>query len=52
MLLFLMIPLSLLAFTIAIGPVLVMTAVEHHSRARRSVVPARVAADRQDRLDG
>jgi hypothetical protein len=51
MLLFLMIPLSLLAFTIAIGPVLVMTLVEHHARRRAAMVPARVTGDRHDAID-
>jgi len=42
MLLFLMIPLSLLAFAVAIGPVLAMTLVEHHQR-RRAAATVRVA---------
>ena len=37
---------SLLAFTVAIGPVLVMTLVEHHARKRAAVVPVRVTDDR------
>jgi hypothetical protein len=44
MLLFLMIPLSLLAFTIALGPVLAMTVIEHH-RQRSTAVPAQVETD-------
>ena len=44
-----MIPLSLLAFTIAIGPVLAMTVVEHHRS--RSAVPAGVTPDRDGPID-
>ena len=51
MLLDLMIPLSLLAFAIAIGPVLVMTRVEHHARKRAAMVPVRVTDDRNDAVD-
>ena len=51
MLLFWMIPVSLLAFTVAIGPVLVMTLVEHRARARTAVVPATVTDDRRDVVD-
>ena len=51
MLLFLMIPVSLLAFAIAIGPVLAMTLVEHHARKRAAVAPVRVADDRHDVIE-
>ena len=51
MLLFLMIPVSLLAFTIAIGPVLVMTLVELHARERAAVAPARIIDDRSHVID-
>ena len=51
MLLFLMIPVSLLAFAIAIGPVLAMTLVEHHACRRAAMVPARVTGDRPDAID-
>ena len=46
MLLFLMIPVSLLAFTVAVGPVLAMSLVEHHARRRAAALPVRVADDR------
>lgn len=46
MLLFLMIPLSLLAFTVAIGPVLAMTLIEHHRAQNHG--PARASADPGD----
>ena len=52
MLLFLMIPVSLLAFTIAIGPVLVMTLLEHRAHERVAVAPARAGDDRHDARDG
>jgi hypothetical protein len=51
MLLFLMIPVSLLAFTLAIGPVLVMTLMEHHARKRAAMVPVRVGDDRRGVTD-
>jgi len=50
-LLFLMIPVSLLAFAVAIGPVLVMTLMEHHARKRAAVVPVRVGDDHHDGID-
>ena len=51
MLLFWMIPVSLLAFTVAIGPVLVMTLVEHHARRRAAVAPAAVIDNRREVID-
>ena len=47
MLLYLMIPLALVAFTIAIAPVLAMTLVEHRLEVRSIDVPGRTA-DRRD----
>ncbi|HEX7460338.1 MAG TPA: hypothetical protein VF279_06890 [Acidimicrobiales bacterium] len=47
MLLYLMIPLALVAVTIAIAPVLAMTLVEHRLEVRPAEVPHR-AADRRD----
>jgi len=51
MLLFRMIPVTLRAFTIAIGSVLVMTLAKHHARKRVAVAPARIDDDRHDLLD-
>ena len=47
MLLYLMIPLALVAMTIAIAPVLAMTLVEHRLEVRSADVPDR-AADHRD----
>ena len=47
MLLFLMIVFSVVAFTIAIGPVLAMTINEHRAQTRAAVEFARLANDRR-----
>jgi hypothetical protein len=51
MLLFLMIPVSVVAFALAVGPVLAMTLVEHHARRRAAAAAVRVADDRHDVID-
>ncbi len=52
MLLSLMIPLSLIAFTIAIVPVLAMTVSEHRSSGRPTVLPAWITSRQQASVGG
>ncbi len=52
MLLSLMIPLSLIAFTIAIVPILAMTVSEHRSSGRPTVLPAWITSRQQASVGG